>query len=216
MPLPFLDATLPEKISYGSVFTIGYANRSVESASGWRQVNIDWQQNRTFADCKYAVNDQAVLDELGNFFNSVFGSAYSFRVRNYTDYKSNKISEGDPTFLDQIIVPAATAGQTEAQLIKNYILAGQTVPKDIVKPMTGSVILGKNGGAFLTGWSINYDTGLITFSPALAENDQITAGFLYWTPMNFQTDRLPVTLTAFKSGDVNAVLEETRLVDGGV
>lgn len=216
MPLPFLPATLPEKISYGSKFTVGFSNRSVESAAGWRQVNIDWQQNRTFADLRYAVNDQAVLDELTSFYNAVFGSAYSFRVRNYTDYKSNKVSEGDPTFLDQTIVATATAGQTSAQLIKNYTLAGQIVPKDIVKPMTGSVILGKNGVEFGSGWSVDYDTGVITFSPGLALNDVITAGFLYWTPMNFQTDRLPVVLSAFQSGDVNAVLEETRLINGGV
>lgn len=210
MPSQFLDTTLPEKLSYGSRFTIGYSNRSVESASGFRQVNIDWAQNRVFADVRYAVNDQEILDELTKFYNSVMGSVFSFRVRNYTDYKSNDVSDGDVTFLDQTIVAAATAGQATAQLVKNYTLAGQTTPKDIVKPMPGMTLIGING-LLSAAWSIDDDTGLVTFSPVLSLNDVVTAGYLYWVPMNFQEDRMPVVLSAFKSGDISATLEETRL-----
>ena len=206
----------PDKISYGSSGGPSFSTDVITVKSGFETRNANWVQSRHNYDVAFGVaTSQERLDELTNFFQAMYGKAYSFRYKDWGDYKSCAINK-EPRSSDQLIgIGDSTDGNDgtiEYQLVKNYI-AGNTTIRDIKKPV--SVQIEVNGALKVenTDYTIDMTTGIITFSggnvPLLGE--EIKAGYEFDVPCRFDTDELNISIDAYSIGTVSVPLIEVRI-----
>jgi uncharacterized protein (TIGR02217 family) len=114
--------------------------------------------------------------------------------------------------LDQVI-GIGDGTTTVFQLTKTYSSTTQSQVRNITRPQPGTVIIAVNG-TLNTNWTVDDTTGLVTFGTAPAANAVITAGFLFYVPVRFDTDILPVTIEDYGVGGANSVkLIEVRPSD---
>ena len=85
--MSFIDARMPDDISYGLQSTAGYKTDVIVLASGHEQRNILWDDARRRYDLAY-VRTQTQADTLAQFFHSMKGRAHSFRLKDPTDYSA--------------------------------------------------------------------------------------------------------------------------------
>ena len=79
--------------------------------------------------------------------------------------------------------------------------------RSIPKPVLGSVLVALDGAPQTEGvdFSLDETTGIISFNTAPVMGVAITAGFLFDTPVRFDTDELRINLAAFKAGDIPSI-----------
>lgn len=71
----------------------------------------------------------------------------------------------------------------------------------ITKPVAGSVRIALNG-VETTGFTVDINTGLVTFTDAPDNTVIVTAGFRFDVPVRFDTDHLNASLESFGAGGV--------------
>ncbi|MBI3672552.1 MAG: DUF2460 domain-containing protein, partial [Rhizobiales bacterium] len=111
----------------------------------------------------------------------VKGRGYSFRFKDWSDYQA-----ADTTMVQ--------VTSTIWQLVKRYTIGGNEHVRTITKPVSGTVVT-KVSGSPVTPASIDYLTGLVTFSSA--PRPAPTATFDFDVPVRFDTDKLPVQANAW-------------------
>ena len=68
------------------------------------------------------------------------------------------------------------------------------------------------GGVETSGFTLDAATGRVTLATAPGVGVPVTAGFLFDTPVRFDTDRIETTLESFEAGRMAAVpLIEVRV-----
>jgi uncharacterized protein (TIGR02217 family) len=145
------------------------------------------------------------LDDLSSviaFFEARRGRLYGFRFADFTDRKSCTPA-ATPAPGDQPI-GTGNGAATVFQLIKTYSSGTASWSRAIVKPVTGSVRLAV-GGVETTAFTLDAGTGLVTFAAAPAADTTITAGFLFDTPVRFDSDVLSVNLASFAAGEIPSI-----------
>ncbi|MDZ7600184.1 MAG: TIGR02217 family protein, partial [Hoeflea sp.] len=131
---------------------------------------------------------------------------YGFRFRDPVDHASAPPGQA-VTAIDQ---PIGTGDgvKTLFALSKTYADAGGATVRRIEKPVAGSVVVAVGGVALDPGaYSVDSATGLVTIAPGLtpAPGAPVTAGFEFDIPVRFGTDRIEISLAAFKAGSAPAV-----------
>lgn len=148
--MAFKEIQFPPKISMGATGGLGWLTDIVTLQSGFEQRNQTLAQPRG----RWTVSHSARLAEKFNpllaFINVVRGQTHGFRFKDWTDYT---VAAGEGVFI--------AIDSTHKQLAKRYTFGAETFDRIIRKPVTGSVTL--TGG---TGTSIDYTTGIVTFSGA--------------------------------------------------
>jgi len=206
----------PDKISYGSSGGPSFSTDIITVKSGFEARNVNWVQSRHSYDVAFGVaTSQERLSELIEFFQAMYGKAYTFRYKDWGDYKSCRIDE-TVSSSDQLIGAGDSTdgidGTTEYQLVKNYI-AGNTTIRDIKKPV--SVIIEVDGVLKVenTDYTIDMTTGIITFLttkiPLIGE--EIKSGYEFDVPCRFDTDELNINIDAYAVGTASVPLIEVRL-----
>ena len=189
-----LTTVFPAALSYGSVSTRSYSTTVVRAYSGVEERNQNWESSLHGYAIDLANRLQADLESLVDYYHAAAGKANTFNFQDPREYKSCPLAD-TPADSDQTLLTAA-GGETEVQLIKNYIEGGQTSERKITRPIAGSVVVAIDGTPKAEGpdYSIDYDTGLITFTVALTVGQVVTAGYEFYTPVRFATDNLDVAI----------------------
>ena len=158
----------------------------IENDGGYRHAF----QNREQAIGKWDVGSFTYnLEEweyLLNFFIDKRGSAIAFRYKDWSDFEAinQQIGVGNGT-------------NTIFQLQKTYL----DYDRLINKPVSGTVKIYLNGVLQASGFSVDHETGVITFSSAPASGVVITSDFEFDVRVRFETDDLPATFVAFSPSD---------------
>ncbi len=215
MPDSFTGALFPLDISYGSVFKPTYSTTTGVSLSGYETANPNWSNTRLFSDIRYGVRRQSQLDNLIEFFHAHEGSAFSFLVRDHSDYRS--VGAADPntiSFLDQTLLASAVGGETQIQTIKNYTRGSKTTSRDIYKIDLSDVdyLLAINGVEKFSpaDFTVDETSGLVTLSTPLVAGDTVTAGYHFYLEMKFEKDEIPISLDFYQGGGSAVMLAEKR------
>ena len=87
------------------------------------------------------------------------------------------------------------------QLSKAY----GSVVRPIAKPVAGSVRTAVAGSELTSGFSVDATTGIVNFVVPPAEGAEVTAGFLFDTPVRFAASQIDLTLEGFNAGRTAAV-----------
>jgi uncharacterized protein (TIGR02217 family) len=177
----------------------------VALVSGYEERNSPWAGSRRSFNAGYGVKSIGDIEDIIAFFEARQGRLFGFRFRDPFDFKSSKIA-GAPANTDQLLGTGDGAATT-FQLIKQYPSGPATYTRDIKKPVTGSALVAVAGVAQSQGadYSVDDTTGLITLSAPPVSAAAVTAGFLFDTPVRFDTDELRINLAAFKAGDIPSI-----------
>ncbi len=163
--------------SYGPRFSTAIATQS----DGQEQRRAMWSQPLIVANLAGRAVDKIELDYLLDFHASVKGSAYGFRLRDWSDYQSGLTAIGTGN------------GTTQTwQLVKRYTVGSYTTTRPITKPVANTLTLYLNGIATATGWSLNTTTGVLTTTLTGA----IAVDFEFDVPVRFAEDQIKFTFEA--------------------
>lgn len=200
-----LEIRLPETIRIGMTGGPVFATEVVTLNSGWEQRNILQDSPLRQYSIDY-VNGLASLKQLHSFFLIVKGSAYSFRLKDYTDFEVSA-SEG-------VIGTGTGTAATTYQLYKRYAYDGNTDDRAITKLVAGSYSVFKDsvlqtGGG--THYTMNENTGVITWVSA-PNGNVISWSGEFDVPVRFTLDQFSVRLIQHNLFEVvNLGLKEVRL-----
>jgi uncharacterized protein (TIGR02217 family) len=199
--MAFIETQFPSDISYGAQGGAKYSTDVVETFSGWEQRNINWSESRGEWNVSHGVKTSSQLATLIAFFRACRGKAVGFRFKDWSDYSA----------ANQII-GTGNGVKTAFQLVKSYTAGSITVDRTITKPVNGTVQVYKNGVLQGSGYTVDYTTGIVTFTAAVANAVVVTANFEFDVPARFDTDKLDITLDTFNFGSWGSIpIVEIRL-----
>ncbi len=210
----FHEVRFPTAISQGSTAGTQRKTQIVVLGSGREERNSNWADSRRLYNAGYGIKTLDDLYEVLSFFEERRGRLYGFRWKDRLDFKSCKPSK-TPSPTDQVI-GTGDGTQTSFQLVKTYGGAFAAWPRDITKPVTGTVRVAVNGveQTEISDFTVDSSTGQVLFSATSvpASGALITAGFEFDVPVRFDADTLEVNLDHFNSGQIPAIpIREIRI-----
>ena len=193
MPTPFVEQRFPPEISYGSSGGPSFSTTIFESSSGYEQRNVNWSKARCRYDVSHGIKDHEDMQNVLDFFYAVRGKATGFRYKDWSDYQ-----------LDQELIGTGDGTTAAFQITKTYAVSTleyvRTIRK-IVTPEVGPPVIPfrvyVNDVLQSTGYTANYNTGIITFdvAPTIGHSIKVTCEFD--VPVRFDTDEMDITLESF-------------------
>ena len=168
-----LPDVFPNDISYNSVGSIRFATDVILVDSGADQRIGRWDQPLMEFDIAYGVRTMEQLSALIGFFRAMRGRLYAFNYRDHLDYTSSVATAFEAraapaiSRLDQAL-GLGDNSTYQFQLTKTYATgSGQSLVRPITRPEAGTVIMGV-GGVQATNFTVNTDSGIVTFTPPLS------------------------------------------------
>lgn len=200
----------PEDISYGSTSGVEFNTTIVKTKNGYEQRNTNWSTPLR----KYNVLEGARLinkiEDLRKFFISAKGRRELFLYKDWLDYKSSNHMDENITAFDQLLLSGGDGVKTQFQLVKQYV-SSQTerTSINITRPKNGTVLAAINNTP-TTAFTVNYNTGVITFNTAPISGADITVGYEFYIPCRFASDDLFLNLDTYKIGSSKVDIIEVK------
>jgi len=201
----FHEERFPANLSFGSVGGPERRTDVVTLANGFEERNTPWAHSRRRYDAGVGMRSLDDLEQMVAFFEARQGQLFGFRWKDWGDYKSCR-ANGQVAYRDQAI--AFGDGVTAAfQLVKNYRSGDQTYARPIKKPVKGTVRIGVEADEMQEAidYTVDWTTGIVTFSHPPDIDREITAGFEFDVPVRFDTDRIHTSVASFQAGDAPSV-----------
>lgn len=202
----FHEVQFPLRLSLGASGGPGRRTDIVALSNGGETRNARWADARRRYDAGTGLRGLEDLYQLTAFFEARRGQLYGFRFRDPVDHASAPPGQA-VSVIDQQI-GTGDGVRTGFQLTKTYEDAGGASTRRIEKPVEGSVVLAVDGLALgQNDYAVDHTTGLVTIVPGSvpAPGAIVTAGYEFDIPVRFDTDRIEISLAAFKAGSVPTV-----------
>jgi uncharacterized protein (TIGR02217 family) len=183
--MSYHDVEFPTKIAYGSRGGPGFFTQVVLFEGGTDQRYPRWESERHRYDVRYGIRSMADVYEVYKFFKCRLGATHSFRFSDKFE-RTSCPSDGKtaPTKDDQQI-GVGDGATTDFQLKKKYADSGRVHTRNITKPKFGTVKIAFDGTEQTSGWTCNYNTGVVTFTTAPGVGVDITAGYEFYVHVRF-------------------------------
>lgn len=178
----FHEVRLPEDIELGAVGGPQFNTTVLELYSGYEQRNVNWSKTRGKWDIGYGLRDRADMDTVIAFFYARQGKAYGFRFKDWTDYEIDSIQS----------IGTGDGSTTEFQIYKRYSSGGYYYDRDIYKLVSGTTKVYKDSVQQTVNFSVDDDTGIVTFAIAPSVGEDIGVICEFDVPVRFDIDYLPV------------------------
>jgi uncharacterized protein (TIGR02217 family) len=210
--MAFHEIRFPANLSFGSVGGPERRTEVVTLANGFEERNTPWAHSRRRYDAGVGLRS---LDDVGMliaFFEARAGQLHGFRWKDWSDFKSCQASQS-VSALDQLI-GTGDGVATVFRLQKTYVSGVESYVRPILKPVVGSVMVAVSDDQKIESleFTVNYQTGEISFLIAPEVGTRITAGFEFDVPVRFDTDGIQTSVASFQAGDVPTVpVVEIRL-----
>jgi uncharacterized protein (TIGR02217 family) len=208
MPISsFHDVLFPLSVSFGSTGGPERRVEVVELTSGKEQRNARRAHSRRHYDAGTGVRSIDELREVIRFFEARRGKLTAFRFRDPFDFASR--DDGLAVTPTDQVIGAGDGAATRFKLVKNYGAGADAYKRPIRKPAGGTLRVAVAGveKTLTTHFSFDDATGEVVFAAGSvpANGAAVTAGYEFHVPVRFDLDRLTVSLTAFKSGQVPTI-----------
>lgn len=209
--MSFHDVLFPDDHSYNTQGGPGHKTKITVLDSGREQRLPKWNGARRQYEIEYERREHTRLARLQEFIIARQGATHSFRLRDWHDCTSHVDSvapelDGSNPLATDILIGNGDGIVVDFQLVKFYASGPVVRTRNITKPRNGTVLVALNGGTQIEGtdFSVNYTTGIVTFTTPPITQEQVTAGFEFDVPVRFseEADTLLATpITDFGSGD---------------
>ncbi len=210
--MAFHEIRFPTNLSFGSVGGPERRTEIVTLANGFEERNSLWAHSRRRYDAGVGLRSLNDVETLIAFFEARAGQLHGFRWKDWSDFKSC-VPLATPASDDQLI--GTGDGETRVfRLQKTYVSGRQDYTRPIGKPVPGTVLVAVAGDQKIEAleFTVNAETGEVTFALAPDLGTRITAGFEFDVPVRFDTDTIQTSVASFHAGDVpNVPVVEVRL-----
>jgi uncharacterized protein (TIGR02217 family) len=197
--MPIDNVRFPTAIARGAVAGPERRTDVVTTASGHEERNVRWANSRRRYSVGYGVKSLDDIHTVIAFFEERRGRLHAFRFKDHTDFKScAPLAARQAT--DQLI-GTGTGATAKYQLVKTYGTGLRNYQRKITTPVVGTVLIAVNGTA-TTQYSLDAQTGIITFNTSPANGSVITAGYEFDVPVRFDTDEIRINLDHFNGGEI--------------
>lgn len=196
--MAFHEVRLPARLAFGSTGGVERRTEIATLASGHERRSTPWALGRRRYLIGANLRSLDDMAELTAFFEARRGRLYGFRFKDFADFKS--CAPGGTIAATDQALGVGDGTRTTFGLIKRY----GDVERPIAKPVEGSVRLAV-GGVETTHFTLDATTGAATLAVAPGAGVPVTAGFLFDTPVRFDSDRIETTLESFDAGRMAAV-----------
>lgn len=202
----FHDIRFPTAISRGARGGPERRTDIVALGSGAEERNARWADSRRSYDAGYGVTSLDDLHAIVTFFEERRGRLHGFRWRDPLDHKSCAPNATISPLDQQIGVGTGTRATFE--LTKVYGSTIAPYARRITRPVAGSAVVAV-AGATQPGaaYTVDHATGVVAFLAAHvpAPGALVTAGFEFDVPVRFDTDKLEINLSGFRSGAIPSI-----------
>lgn len=195
-----------------------FSTRIVGTDSGAEQSNRRWLHPlRTFR-LPEAVRNQTTFEAVKAHWLTMGGPAHTWPFRDPTDFASRNLVAANLVPAVALADQALGTGDgvtTTFQLKKLYQSGSASYTRDIVLPVTASVLVGIGGVASPIVFSVSRPGGIVTFVSPPAGAAVLTAGFLFDCEVRFDSDNAfdGVVQSYQVSGFADLTLTEVRHTD---
>ena len=202
--MSFHDVRFPLDISRGAEGGPERRTDVVVLGSGFEERNARWAHARRAYNAGYGIKSIDDLHAVIAFFEERRGRLHGFRWKDHADFKS-AAPGATPAATNQAL--GLGNGATAAfQLVKRYGSLYAPYDRSIGKPVAGTVLVAVAGTLATAGLDYDLDltSGLVTFRAGHipATGAAVTAGFEFDVPVRFDTDKLEINLSGFRSGAI--------------
>jgi uncharacterized protein (TIGR02217 family) len=200
MAVDFSDLIFPTDISFDSAGGPEFSTEINTLSGGAEKRNQNWIYPRERWNVAYGIKTQSLLQTLQAFFMIHRGMARGFRFKNHDDYTATGsfLGNGDGV-------------ETDFQMSKRYSYGGETYDRKIVKPVSGTVSIYIDSAVQGAGFTIDYTTGIVSFSSAPGSGEVVTADFEFHIAARFETDYLPTQLSTYQARSTTVPIVELKL-----
>ncbi|MEH6474505.1 MAG: DUF2460 domain-containing protein [Sneathiella sp.] len=184
--MSFHEIRFPTCISYGAMGGPRFSTTVQTLNSGHEQRNINWSAARREYRADIAPSRGSEWEELLAFFHARRGRAYGFRLKDFSDYK---IKDGEISIADGI--------EKVFQIKKIYqdpLLISLSFERPVHKISENSLTVFLDDSAQFGNWSVDVNTGLITFTDAPEDGKVITVNCEFDVPVRFDSDLMEVSI----------------------
>lgn len=200
--MTFYETRFPDEVSRGSSGGPARLTQIVSLRSGYEQRNTPWANPLHKYDAAIGIRTLTDLDEVVQFWQSMYGRLHAFRWKDWVDYKSRN---GFAVAFNDQAIGTGTGSLHTFQLIKTYTTGAASYVRTITKPVTGTVKVGVNGAELSSGWSVDTTTGIVTITTAPPNGQTVTAGFEFDVPVRFGNDDLNVSIEGWEAGSIQSI-----------
>lgn len=209
-----ITQSIPRSISAGSNFVVTTAVDMIRNPAGYDVRRQTRDETLRRADLAYNIRriedeeeQEAGLYEILKHFEVCEGPVHTFPVLDRLDHKS--CSPNNYPAFDDVLLGEGDGVTAAFQLRKGYTIGLITKYRTILLPVQDSVIIAVDGviKTVTTHYTINYETGVVTFTggniPILYA--QVTAGFLFYVKVRFDTNDLSAVYEGFRVGSMGSI-----------
>lgn len=203
--MSFHDVLFPVDIALDSEGGPTRRTEVTTLVNGHEERNSPHAGSRRVFNAGYGVKSLSDIEDVISFFEARHGRLYGFRFRDPFDFKSAKIEA--PIAADDQVLGFGDGQRSDFQLIKTYTSGEGRYERAITKPVAASVLVSVNNVVQTQGsdYTIDDGQGVINFTSAPQQGEVVSAGFIFDTPVRFDTDELRINLAAFKAGDIPSI-----------
>lgn len=203
--MAFHEVRFPANLSFGSVGGPERRTEIVTLTNGFEERNTPWEHSRRRYDAGVGLRSLDDIETLIAFFEARAGQLHGFRWKDWSDFKSCAPT-AVPAFDDQLI-GIGDGVATVFQLKKTYVSGLQSYTRPIKKPVPGTVVVAIAGDRKVESveYTVNLETGELTFTLPPDLGTRVTAGFEFDVPVRFDTETIQTSVASFQAGDVPSV-----------
>ncbi|MGJ8610796.1 MAG: phage distal tail protein, Rcc01695 family [Octadecabacter sp.] len=200
--MSFHEVRFPTTLSFGALGGPERRTEVVTLANGFEERNSPWAHSRRRYDAGMGLRSLDDVEVLIAFFEARQGQLHGFRWKDWSDHKSavpSRANTGD----DQLI-GEGDEEQSVFQIVKNYSSGTTTYARPITKLVTGTVQISISGDPQDEGvdYSLDSNTGLVTFTHPPDFKARVTAGYEFDVPVRFDADSIVTSMATFQAGEV--------------
>ncbi len=188
--MTFHDILFPTRDEWGTSGGPGNSTAVLSMDSGQTRRITRWSQFRHQYDVAWQVKEFDLVSEVKGFYLARGGIANTFRFKDWQDYNTTALGhdwEGDssPHTDDDQEIGIGDGTTTQFQLIKRYEDAAGSYVRPLKRIVADSTLVAIDGVAASSGWTVNVNTGVVTFDVAPDVGEVITAGCEFHVEVRF-------------------------------
>jgi uncharacterized protein (TIGR02217 family) len=195
----FDDVLFPLAIGLGARKHVERRIDIVQLSGGREARNAQWRHGRRRYDFDGVSMSLDQVYDVETFFEARRGALNGFRFRDRTDFRS-----GPPTHAltptDQVL-GLGDGVVRDFALVKHYGEGASAYVRPIARPVSGSLRVAV-GGAETTAFTFVADLGVVRLATPPANGASVTAGFMFDTPVRFESEAFQVVIDVPASAHV--------------
>lgn len=187
--MTFINSRLPEEVEINAVRRERERIDVVRTDADYEVRNARHAQGLFEYEISFPAGDydDSIIDGVYDMWRASRGGLYAFRFRDW-DTKNS-------TLTDEVI-GTGNGVTTVFQITQTHTVGGVSSVRNITRPVA-SFTVKKDGVTTLAGYSIDYSTGLLTFTVAPANAVVVSVSGVYDIPVRFDMTYEATGMTGF-------------------